>query len=377
MAESTTKKQFFDSSQPLSSILIRNCAAFLLACASLYVLYHIVSNFTEIIIPFSLAIIISALLHPLVSFLTKHKIPKILAVIIALVLFISLFSFVIFVIISQITSDWTGVQNKILAQTRQIQDWIQNGPLHLQNKDIANYANNLIEYANKNMEKIVQFAQQGLESSVSVLIHFFAGLVFMFFCTIFMLYDGNKIWSAISTLSPRKKRKEVYNAGRIGFGSLVAFIRTTFIVAAIDGLLIFIGLYFILDVPLAAPLALIVFLGAFIPLIGALVSGAIAVLIALITKGIISALLTVVLLIVVIQTEGHVLQPFLLGRAVKLHPLLVLIAIAIGGSLFSVWGAFLAVPIVAVFNSAIKYLNDDVPESVEQAISEIGENEEA
>jgi predicted PurR-regulated permease PerM len=154
----------------------------------------------------------------------------------------------------------------------------------------------------------------------------------------------------------------VRDAGRAGFGSLIGYVRATFLVALVDAGGIGTGLA-IMGVPLALPLASLVFLGAFIPLVGAVVAGFLAVIVALIAKGFAYALITLALIIAVQQLEGHVLQPLVMGRAVSVHPLGVVLAIAAGSVLAGIVGALLAVPTVAFLNSAIRVLMASEPEA--------------
>jgi putative heme transporter len=147
-------------------------------------------------------------------------------------------------------------------------------------------------------------------------------------------------------------------AGRSGFASLVSYVRATVVVAFLDAACIGIGI-FIIGVPLALPLAALIFIGAFVPIIGAVITGAVAVLIALVTKGFVAAVIVLAILVGVMQLEGHVLQPFLLGRVVRLHPLAVVLVIAVGVEVAGIIGALLAVPILAVVKSAIGSLLRD------------------
>jgi putative heme transporter len=175
------------------------------------------------------------------------------------------------------------------------------------------------------------------------------------FTTFFFLRDGDKIWRFLVNLLPRKARAPIGNAGAEGWHTLVAYVRATVLVAFIDAVGIGIGLA-ILRVDLAFALAALVFLGAFIPIIGATLSGAVAVLVALVTRGPVTALLVLAIVIGVQQLEGHVLQPLIMGRAVSIHPLAVILAIATGLVLAGIIGALVSVPLVAVLNTAIRHL---------------------
>ncbi len=188
----------------------------------------------------------------------------------------------------------------------------------------------------------------------------------MLFTLIFLLHGGRNIFAFVTKVFPPPVRDRVRDAGRAGFHSLIGYVRATFLVALVDAVGIGTGLA-IMGVPLALPLASLVFLGAFIPLVGAVVAGFLAVIVALIAKGLIYALITLGLIIAVQQLEGHVLQPLVMGRAVSIHPLAVVLAIAGGGVLAGIVGALLAVPTVAFLNSAVRVLLARDPEAEEAA----------
>jgi predicted PurR-regulated permease PerM len=194
----------------------------------------------------------------------------------------------------------------------------------------------------------------------------------MFFTLIFLLHGGRNIYSFTTQIFPVTVRERVRDAGRAGFQSLIGYVRATFLVALVDALGIGTGLA-IMGIPLALPLASLVFLGAFIPLIGAVIAGGLAVIVALIAKGWVFALITLGLIIAVQQLESHILQPLVMGRAVSVHPLAVVLAIAGGSVLAGIIGALLAVPIVAFLNSSVRVLVADDPAAEEQALeSEVG-----
>ena len=192
------------------------------------------------------------------------------------------------------------------------------------------------------------------------------GALLVLFTLIFVLHGGRNICAFVTKIFPPNVRDRVRDAGRAGFHSLIGYVRATFLVALVDAVGIGTGLA-IMGVPLALPLASLVFLGAFVPLVGAVVAGFLAVIVALIAKGLIYALITLGLIIAVQQLEGHVLQPLVMGRAVSIHPLAVVLAIAGGGVLAGIVGALLAVPTVAFLNSAVRVLLARDPEAEEAA----------
>jgi predicted PurR-regulated permease PerM len=189
------------------------------------------------------------------------------------------------------------------------------------------------------------------------------------FTLIFFLYGGRNIWAYVTKIFPADVRDRVRTAGSAGYSSLVGYVRATFLVALVDAAGVGTGLA-IMSVPLALPLASLVFLGAFIPLVGAVVSGFLAVVVALLAKGWVYALITLGVLIGVNQLEAHILQPLVMGRAVSIHPLAVVVAISTGGVLAGVVGALLSVPTVAFFNNAFQVLLAEDPSAAKKQTEE-------
>jgi predicted PurR-regulated permease PerM len=196
------------------------------------------------------------------------------------------------------------------------------------------------------------------------------------FALAFFLYDGPRIWQFLIRIVPDGPRRRVDVAGRRSLAALVSYVRATGAVAVVDALGIGIGLA-VLKVPLAVPLAALVFISAFVPIFGAVVAGGVAVLIALVANGPVTAAIALIIVVAVNQLESHVLQPFLLGRAVKLHPLAVVLAIASGLLVAGIAGALLAVPLLAVLNSAIRSLLSEADEHVVPADVRTSEPEES
>jgi predicted PurR-regulated permease PerM len=228
--------------------------------------------------------------------------------------------------------------------------------MHLSRAQIDNAGDAAVKALRDNQEKLTS----GALSTAATLTEIVTGALLMLFTLIFLLYGGRNIYAYLTMIVPAGSRQRVRDAGRAGFGSLIGFVRATFLVALVDAIGIGTGLA-ILGIPLALPLASLVFLGAFIPLVGAVLTGFIAVVVALLTKGFVYALITLGLIIAVQQLEAHVLQPLLMGRAVSIHPLAIVLALATGGVLAGIVGALLAVPVLAVLNSAIRVLATPEP----------------
>jgi predicted PurR-regulated permease PerM len=175
------------------------------------------------------------------------------------------------------------------------------------------------------------------------------------FSTLFILIDGPNIWRWVVRLFPHRARSAVDGAGRAGWITLTNFVKVQILVAFVDAVGIGLG-SFLLGVPLAIPIGVLVFLGSFVPVIGAVVTGALAVFIALVYNGPVIALILLIVVLGVQQLEGHILQPLIMGSAVKVHPLAVVLAVAGGSIVAGIAGAFFAVPVVATLNVMVNYV---------------------
>ena len=238
--------------------------------------------------------------------------------------------------------------------------WLTTGPLQLSAQQLAGVQDQVLATLSANQASITA----GAITTAGTIGEVVAEMLLVVFILIFFLHDGMGIWQFLLDAVPGSVRTRVDVAGRRGVAALVSYVRATAAVAVVDAVAIGIGLA-VLGIPLAVPLAALVFLGAFIPIIGAVVAGGVAVLIALVAQGPVSALIVLGIIIAIMQLEGHVLQPLLLGRAVKLHPLAVVLAIAAGLLVAGIAGALLAVPLLAVLNSGIRSLRSEADQHVD------------
>jgi putative heme transporter len=335
--------------------LVRKTAAWawrlLVIFAAAVALVGIVKKLEIIVVPVLLALVMSALLVPAVDWMDRHGLPRGGAV--ALVLlggFASLGGILAFVI-TQFIDGLPGLTDQVTQSIDSTRKWLIQGPLHLSSQQIDSAGNAAIEALRSNQAKLTS----GALSTAATVTELVTAAVLVLFTLIFFLYGGRNIWQYVAKIIPAHSRERVLEAGRAGYGSLIGYVRATFLVALTDAAGVGTGVA-IMGVPLALPLASLVFLGAFIPLVGAVVAGFLAVMVALLAKGIVYALITLGLLVVVNQIEAHLLQPLVMGRAVSIHPLGVVLAISTGGVLAGIVGALLAVPTVAFLNNAIQVL---------------------
>jgi putative heme transporter len=249
---------------------------------------------------------------------------------------------------TQISGGFDTMSAQVGQGIGQIRDWIRN-TLGVSDAQFGEY-----------LEQIKQFlSSANLGSSLSragvTAGHFVAGTFIALFALFFFLYDGPRIWAWVVRLFPRVARDRVDSSGGVAWGQLTAYTRATVLVAAVDAVGITAGAL-ILRVPFALAIGVLVFLLSFIPIVGALLSGAVAVLIALVAQGPVTALIMLAVVIGVQQLESHILQPFILGRSVRIHPLAIIAAIATGAILAGIVGTLVAVPIAAVVKSVAENL---------------------
>jgi predicted PurR-regulated permease PerM len=336
-------------------LLLRVSAAlswrFVVVVAALYVVAYVLGFLASIVIPVAIALLLAALLSPGVAKLVEWRVPRGVATTVMMIIGIGVLGGVLTFVISEFSRGLPELQTQVGASLDTIQKWLKDGPAHLSDAQLQNYIDEIVKTIKENQAEITS----GALTTAATLGEVLTGLLLALFTLIFFLHDGDGIWRFVTRAVPRDVRKRVDVAGRRGFSSLVSYVRATAAVAVVDAVGVGIGLA-IIGVPLVVPLSALVFLGAFIPIIGAVFTGAVAVLIALVTNGPIAALVVLAVLIGVMQLESHVLQPLLLGRAVKLHPLAVVIAIAVGLVVGGIAGALLAVPLLAVLNSGIRSL---------------------
>ncbi|WP_369797513.1 AI-2E family transporter [Nocardia sp. CNY236] len=311
----------------------------------------IVQKFASVVVPLAVALLAAALLAPLVDWMQRLGVPRAVGVFVALLGSFGVVAAIMTFVVEQFVAGVPQLSDRFTESIHRIQDWLINGRLHMSNEQIRNAGDAVVKAIQSNQDSLTS----GALTTATVIGELLTGAFLTLFILIFFLYGGDHIWEFVTKIVPTQHRERVRTAGQLGFGTLVGFVRATVVVAAVDAIGIGAGLV-VLGVPLALPLASLVFIGAFIPIIGAFLAGFIAVFIALVTKGLVTALIVLGVIIAVMQLEGHVLQPLLLGRAVSIHPLAVVLAIAAGVVVGGIAGGLLAVPLVAVMNTAIRSL---------------------
>ena len=352
--------------------LVRKAAAWawrlLVILAAVVAVLWVVEKLEVIVVPVLLALMISALLVPPVDWLDRRGLPRGGAVTLVLLVGFAILGGILTFVISQFVYGLPDLTKQVERSIDSSRRWLIEGPAHLRGEQIDNAGNAAIQALHNNQAKLTS----GALSTAATVTELVTAAVLVLFTLIFFLYGGRNIWQYVTKIVPVGARDRVVDAGRAGYGSLIGYVRATFLVALTDAAGVGTGLA-IMGVPLALPLASLVFLGAFIPLVGAVIAGFLAVIVALLAKGIVYALATLGLLVVINQLEAHLLQPLVMGRAVSIHPLGVVLAIATGGVLAGIVGALLAVPTVAFLNNAVQVLLAPDPSAEAEKQAEDGD----
>ncbi|MCU1575819.1 MAG: hypothetical protein JWP70_523 [Leifsonia sp.] len=316
------------------------------------VIVFLIIQLRLIVIPVLIAVLVSALLVPFVAFLHRHRWPRWLAIVTAMLALILIVGALVYLVVFQVRSESSHLRDQSVAAYNDFRSWLTTGPLDLTQAQIDQYLAQLWTSLQQDSQVFIS----GALSIGATLGHVLAGVLLTLFSTLFILIDGKGIWSWIVRIFPRRARPAVDGAGTAGWATLVNFVRVQILVASIDAVGIGLGA-FILQLPLVIPIAVLVFLGSFIPIVGAVITGALAVVIALIYNGWVAALVMLGVVLLVQQVEGHVLQPLIMGTAVKVHPLAVVLVVAAGSLVAGIPGALFAVPLVAVLNVMIGYVS--------------------
>jgi predicted PurR-regulated permease PerM len=320
--------------------------------AAAWVVLQMIARTQLVIVPVVVALLLSALLQPLAAALAKRGMPPTLASALVLLGGLVGIGLLVWLVVNQFRTGLGDLTSQVEGGIDEIRDWLVNGPLGLSQTQL----DNAIASAEKSLSENRSTLTSGAVGAATTAGHVLTGLLLALFATFFFLKDGPRIWSWVVRLFPADGRNRADGAGRRAWHTLISYVRATLAVAFVDAVGIGVGAA-LLGVPLALPLAVIVFLGSFVPIIGATLSGLVAVLVALVAKGPVTALILLGVVLLVQQLEGHVLQPLLLGRAIKVHPLAVVFGIATGVLLAGIVGALIAVPIVAVVNTVATYLS--------------------
>ena len=319
---------------------------FLIVVAALFVLLNLLNAVSLVTITVIVAVMISALLQPAVGLLTRHRVPRILAAILVFVLGMTALVGAAWFVVLQISANSSALGGQLLDAVGTIRTWLVTGPPRMSETQVNQLIDDLTKTVTENRAGLAQGAFATANSALVVV----GGAVFTLFATLFLLVDDGGIWRWVVRLFPGQARAKVAHAGNVAWRTLIAYMRSTVLLAMINALTMVV-IMLIAGMPLVVPLGVLLFLGSMIPLIGMLVAGVVVVLVALVTKSLVMALIMALALFLTVQLEGNLLNPYILGKAVQIHPLGILMAVTAGTILGGIFGAFIAVPLVAVLNN--------------------------
>ena len=321
----------------------------------LAILIFLVITFRIVVIPFLIAMLLASVLVPFSEWLQARRWPRWAAILVAFLGALAVIGGLVALVVWQVRGGFAELRDKTIDSVGEISGWLAGPPFHYEVGDLSDRISawwSTFQQDDAFWERIF--------SAGSTLGNVAAGLILVLFATLFLLIDGRGIWRWVLGLFPRRARPAVAGAAAAGWDTLSTFTRVQVFVAGIDAVGIGLGAWilglFFGGFPLVIPLAIAVFLGAFIPFVGALVTGAFAVLVALVYLGPIPAIIMLAIVLIVQQVEGHVLQPLVMGTAVKVHALAVVFGVAAGALIAGIPGALFAVPLIAVTNTVIRYI---------------------
>lgn len=331
----------------------------LVLAAVVWVLLQIVSAISLLVFAFTAGLLITALLQPFVGWLKRMGFSRGAATAVTAFGGFAVMGLIGWFVVWQVIENSDHLADQVQDGVERVRDFILELPFDITEENLDEWVESINGWINDNRDTLTS---AGLEAT-NYVVEFFTGAGITLFVVLFLLYDGQGVWQWFLRLVPAVARPGVAGAGPRAWITLTGYVRGTVIVALIDAIGIGIGL-FIIDVPMAVPLAVIVFVASFVPLVGAIVSGALAVVVAVVTNGVMDAVLVLGVVLLVQQIEGHILQPFILGRMVRVHPLAVVLGVAAGSMLAGIPGAIVAVPLIAVTNTVVGYLRAYQEESL-------------
>ena len=332
----------------------------LVVVAAVWLVGYLLGMVWFVVLPVVLAMFVTTLLWPAARFLRAHKWPPALASIVVVVAFLALVFGVGAVIVVPVAAQAEDVTDGVTGGIASVQEWLAGPPLNLGDDQVGAALDEGLARLQESAGDIVGIVLGGISTLGNALITLVLVLTLVFF----YLKDGPRFLPWIGRQSGTRAAPHVAELGKRYYASLARFMHTQVIVGLIDAVFIGVGLLLV-GVPLVLPLAVLTFVGAFIPIIGAFVAGGVAVLVALVSEGFVAALIVLAIIIVVQQLEGNVFAPILQGRSLQLHAAVVILAVIAGGNLAGITGAFLAVPIAALIAITWRYARERLDQDPE------------
>jgi predicted PurR-regulated permease PerM len=326
----------------------------LLLAALLYVTGKLAALLYLVIVPCAAAILLTALLQPFTFRLRRAGLGPLSATWCTLLLAFALIGGIVWLVTARVEAEYPALVTQVGRTSTQIQNWLASSPFHIRTGNLEKITDNAVNYLSQHRSTVEGAALTGGRIVVELL----AGIVLCFFISFFLIKDGERIWAWMVSGFSAERGRRANLAGHAAWQAVVYYVRGTVAVAAIHAIVMGITLA-IIGSPLVAPLALFMFVAAFVPLAGVLIAGTAAILIVLASKGLIAAVIVLAVMVVMNQMEGHLLQPQVVGKMVRLHPLAVILVLAVAGVVAGIAGAVVAVPITAALTNAARALHHD------------------
>jgi putative heme transporter len=320
---------------------------------AVWIVVQIAARLRLVVLPLGLALLLSTFLAPPAQWLRSRGWPDALAAITVLATALLVLVAIGLLIVPAVVDEFADLDVGLAGAADDVREWILDLPLPVPAEQVSEGISRVQDGLGDSADAFVA----PLVSGAMVAVEVATGLVLAAVTTFFLLKDGDRIWAWFVGLLPPRRREDGRAIGERAWGALGGFVRGQTLVALFDAVLIGLGLV-LMGVPLALPLAVLTFFGAYIPIIGATVAGGLAVLMALITDGIVAAGVVLGIVVVVQQLEGNVLQPAVVGRAIDVHPLAILFGVTAGGVLAGIIGAMIAAPLIAVAGAVLAYLRE-------------------
>jgi len=313
----------------------------------------VAGRLSEVVFPLFSAFLLTAALQPLNEFLVRHRWPDWLAALTCLLFLVVVVGGLLTLVGVQIGLQWNDLSTQMVAGARELIGWLGRGPLGISQDQINTWINGLADFLASQQSQIA-----GMAASIGAgIVRFLAGLIMCLFAIFFFLKDGKRFSKSLRGMMPANLGLVITPAATAGWASMVSYVRAAVTVAAVDAFGAGLGAV-ILGSSLWVAIMALTFVCAFVPMLGALIAGGVGCIIVLATLGWVKALIMLAIFVVVLETEVHVMQPLLLGRAVDIHPLVVLVSIALGMTIAGIPGAVFAIPLVALFVGVFKAANE-------------------
>ncbi|QGU06894.1 AI-2 transport protein TqsA [Corynebacterium occultum] len=334
-------------------ILAGWCVRLLVVAVAGYAIWFLLKQFWAGVLPIVLALLLCTVLAPPTAWLRRHRWPSSLAALTVMLGTLSAVVCLFMVIAPDVARQSTTLYYQAFDGIQRLRLWLQGPPLNLDSEDLDDAVNQAASWLQDQAGAIAGGIFSGFSAATSVIVTLAIVIVLVFF----FLKDGHRFLPWLRRATGRRVGRHGTELLTRAWNTLGGFIRAQAAVSFVDAVLIGIGLTLI-GVPMALALAVITFIAGFIPYIGAITAGALSVLIALVSLGFTEAILALALILAVQQIEGNILSPILQSKAMDLHPVIVLISVTVGGGLFGIIGAFLAVPVAAMIAVALRYVQD-------------------